>query len=74
MQIVSDIAEIKRITRRGQRRTVIRELDRRNWQYDIGHDGWPVVYLPDVDTLPGRQARPNWNAQRTRRARQSARS
>lgn len=58
MHIITDIDQIKRITRRGQRRTVIAELRRRGIRFDVAHDGWPVVYLSDVAELP--TTRPNF--------------
>lgn len=52
MHIITDINEIKRLTRRGQRKTVIAELRRRRISYEVAHDGWPVVMLPDVSDMP----------------------
>jgi hypothetical protein len=60
MHIITDIEEIKRLTRRGQRRTVIAELRRRGIRFDVAHDGWPVVFLPEVSEVPSK--RPNFAA------------
>ena len=62
MYILTDIDEIKRLTRRGHRRTVLLELDRRGIRYEVAHDGWPVVYITDVEALPS--TRPNFAAMR----------
>lgn len=58
MHVITDIKEIKRLTRRGQRKTVIAELRRRGIRFDVAHDGWPVVFLGDVAELPS--TRPNF--------------
>ncbi len=60
MHIISDIQEIKRITRRGQRKTVIAELKRLGYRYKVGHDGWPVVYISEVTDLPS--TRPDFSS------------
>ncbi len=62
MHIITDIAEVKRFTKRGQRRTAIAELERRGVRYQVAHDGWPIILLSDVDELPSRDSRPNWEA------------
>lgn len=62
MQIISDIKEIKRLTRRGQRRTVLQELRRRGIHHEVAHDGWPVVYI--ADDAPQRATKPNLSALR----------
>ena len=62
MHIITDIKQIKALTRRGQKRTVIAELKRRRIHYEVGHDGWPVVYIPEVTGLPS--TRPNFDALR----------
>ncbi len=62
MHIITEIEEIKRLTRRGQKRTVLEELDRRGIRYEVAHDGWPVLYMDDVRTIPS--TRPNFAAMR----------
>lgn len=62
MFVVTDIDEIKRLTRRGQRKTVIQELTRRGIRFEVAHDGWPVVYLSEVSALPS--TRPNFGGER----------
>lgn len=52
MHIITDMDQIKRITRRGQRKTVIAELKRRGIRFDVAHDGWPVLYLSEVSAVP----------------------
>ena len=60
MLIITDIDQIKRLTRRGHKRTVLEELERRGIRYEIAHDGWPVLYMDDVRTIPS--TRPNFAA------------
>ena len=60
VHIITDKDEIKRLTRRGQRRTVIAELRRRGLRYEVAHDGWPVIYISEVSDLPSK--RPNFAA------------
>jgi hypothetical protein len=62
MHIISDIKEIKRLTRRGQRETVIAELKRRGIRFEVAHDGWPILYISEVSSLPS--SRPNFKALR----------
>lgn len=62
MHLLTDIQEIKRLTRRGQRKTVIAELKRRGIRFDVAHDGWPVVYLSEVAQLPS--TRPNFGGRK----------
>jgi len=65
MHIISDQKQLKALTKRGQKRTVIEELVRQGFRPDIdfriAHDGWPVLYLRDVDTGPS-GGRPNFEA------------
>jgi len=63
VKIISDISQIKALTRRGQRASVIKELKRRKIRHEVAHDGWPVVYIPEATDLPSR-ARPNLQALR----------
>jgi hypothetical protein len=39
VKIITDIDEIKALTRRGQKKTVIAELRRRKIRHEIAHDG-----------------------------------
>lgn len=60
MKIITDISQIKALTRRGQRKTVIAELRRRGIRFDVAHDGWPVIMIPDTEDFPA--TRPNFGA------------
>lgn len=62
MHIITDIAKVKALTRRGQRKTVIAELERRGIRFELAHDGWPVVYISEVTDLPS--TRPNLGGKR----------
>ena len=59
MHIISDIDKVKSFTHRGQRKTCIAELERRGVQYQVAHDGWPIILLSEIAELPS-DAEPDW--------------
>lgn len=62
MHIVTDIEKVKAMTRRRTKKGVIEELVRQGYEFKICHDGWPILFIPEVAELPSRRGLPNLGA------------
>lgn len=63
MHIISDISQVKAITKRGTKTGAIEECVRMGFDFRVAHDGWPVIFIPEVTGLQSAR-KPNFEALR----------
>lgn len=61
MHIIADKAQVKAITKRRTKTGAIEECVRMGFDFRVAHDGWPVIFIPEVSGLQSSRG-PNFEA------------